>query len=112
MKKYFCKKSGACIITAKVQTHPDSSEIGTSLRKIQNIPPKVASTKQELIYVSKVVYYLCGGVVASFQFHVLVAASQKNLILAVQKWKRHFSWDETKIGLHGVSRHPKGHACV
>jgi hypothetical protein len=24
----------------------------------------------------------------------------------------HFSWDEIKIGLHGVPRHPKGHARV
>jgi hypothetical protein len=26
--------------------------------------------------------------------------------------KKHFLWDETKIGLHGVPRHPKGHAHV
>jgi hypothetical protein len=33
----FCKKSEACRITAKVQTHPGFSEIGSSLHKIQNI---------------------------------------------------------------------------
>jgi hypothetical protein len=52
------------------------------------------------------------GVVPSFRFHVSVAASQKNLILALQIWKKHFSWDETKIGLYGILHHPKGHAHV
>jgi hypothetical protein len=52
------------------------------------------------------------GVVPKFRFRVLIAASQKNPISALQKWKKHFSWDEMKIGLHGVPRHPKGHARV
>jgi hypothetical protein len=39
------------------------------------------------------------SVVPSFLFAVLVAASQKNLILALQKWKTHFSLDEMKIAL-------------
>jgi hypothetical protein len=41
-KLIFCKKSGACLSATKVQTHPGSSEIGKSLRKIQNIPPKIS----------------------------------------------------------------------
>jgi hypothetical protein len=52
------------------------------------------------------------GVVPSFRFAVLVVASQKTLILELRKWKKHFSWDETKIGFCGVPRHPKGHAHV
>jgi hypothetical protein len=48
------------------------------------------------------------GVVPSFPFAVSMAGSQ-NPILALQKWKTHFSWDEMKIGLRGVPRHPKGH---
>jgi hypothetical protein len=36
----------------------------------------------------------------------------KNPILALQKWKKHFSSVETKIGLCGDTRHPDGHACV
>jgi hypothetical protein len=52
------------------------------------------------------------GVFPSFRFRVLVAAPQKNLILVLRKWKKHFSWYETKIGLRGVPRHPKGHARV
>jgi hypothetical protein len=36
----------------------------------------------------------------------------KNPILVLQKWKKHFSWYETKIGLCGIPRHPKGHAHV
>jgi hypothetical protein len=54
-----------------------------------------------------------GGVLLSFRFRVLVAASQKkNPISVLRKWKRHFSWYETKVGLRGVPRHPKGHAHV
>jgi hypothetical protein len=30
---------------------------------------------------------------SSFRFRILVAASQKNLITALQNWKKHFSWD-------------------
>jgi hypothetical protein len=52
------------------------------------------------------------GVFPSFQFGVLVAASQKNLILALQKWQKHFSWDEMEIGLRDVPRHLKGHVRV
>jgi hypothetical protein len=42
----FEKKSEACLITAKVQIQPGSSEIGRSLRKIQNIPPKVSQRNE------------------------------------------------------------------
>jgi hypothetical protein len=52
------------------------------------------------------------GVVPSFLLSVSVAASQKNLILALQKWKTHFSWDEMEIILHVVPLCPKGHARV
>jgi hypothetical protein len=52
------------------------------------------------------------GVVPIFSFAVSVAASQEKSILALQKWKTHFSWDETKIGLCGVIRHPMGHVRV
>jgi hypothetical protein len=52
------------------------------------------------------------GVFPNFRFFVLVAASQKNSILVLQKWQKHFSWYETKIGLRGVPCHPKGHARV
>jgi hypothetical protein len=31
---------------------------------------------------------------------------------ALQKWKTHFSWDETKINLRGIPRHPKVHVIV
>jgi hypothetical protein len=63
-----CKKSGACLITAKVQTHLGSSEIDISLRKIQNISTNGAATKRELICVSQVVYYLCGVLCLAFDF--------------------------------------------
>jgi hypothetical protein len=47
----FCKKLGARLIKAKGQAHPDSSEIGMSLCKIQKITLKVYAMKQELIYI-------------------------------------------------------------
>jgi hypothetical protein len=62
----FCKKLGAHLIRAKGQTHTGSSEVGVSLCKIQKITLKVYAMKQELIYVSQVAHYLCGGVVPSF----------------------------------------------
>jgi hypothetical protein len=37
------------------------------------------------------------GIVPSFPFAVSVAASQNNPISALQKWKMHFSWEETKM---------------
>jgi hypothetical protein len=50
--------------------------------------------------------------VPSLPLAVSVAASQKNPIFALQKYKTHFLWDKAKIGLRGVPRHPKGHAHV
>jgi hypothetical protein len=66
-KNDFCKKSRARLIRAKGQTHPGSSEIGMSLCKIQKITLKVCVMKQELIYVSQVVYYLCGVLCPAFR---------------------------------------------
>jgi hypothetical protein len=63
----FCKKLGARLIRAKGQTHPGSNEIGMSLCKIQKITLKVCAMKQELIYVSQVVYYLCGVLCPAFR---------------------------------------------
>jgi hypothetical protein len=63
----FCKKLGARRIRAKGQTHPGSSEIGMSLCKIQKIALKVCVMKQELIYISQVVYYLYGVLCPAFR---------------------------------------------
>jgi hypothetical protein len=40
------------------------------------------------------------GVVPNFWFCVSIATSQKNLVSVLRKWKKHFSWDETKCMLH------------
>jgi hypothetical protein len=45
-KNDLCKKLGPRLIRAKGQTHPDSSEIDRSLRKIQKIILKVYTMKQ------------------------------------------------------------------
>jgi hypothetical protein len=44
------KKLAAHLIRAKGQTHPDSGEIGMTLREIQKITPKVCVMKRELVY--------------------------------------------------------------
>jgi hypothetical protein len=110
-KNVFCKKSGAHLITAKVQTHLDSSEIGRSLCKIQNIPLKVSATKRELICVFQVFYYLCGVLcplsILRFGSHFI-----KKPDFGTPKMKKHFLWDKMKIGLRNVPLHPKGHARV
>jgi hypothetical protein len=67
-KNDFCKKSGGLLLSAEVQNHPGSSEIGRNLHKIQQIPTKAAATKWELIWVSQVVYYLCGVFFPAFDF--------------------------------------------
>jgi hypothetical protein len=68
LKMIFAKKSGACLITAKVQNHLGSSEIGRSLRKIQTIILKGVVANRELICVSQVVYYLCAVLCPAFGF--------------------------------------------
>jgi hypothetical protein len=62
-------------------------EIRRSLRKIQMIPLKVCATK-------------------------LIDASQKPRFCHSKNGKKHFSWDETKIGIHSVPRNTKAHMCV
>jgi hypothetical protein len=57
--KMFFQKIRSFLISAKVQTHPGSIEIGRSLHKIQKMTPKVCVTKRELICVSQVVYIIC-----------------------------------------------------
>jgi hypothetical protein len=39
------------------------------------------------------------GVVPSFRFRVLIAVSHKKTVSILQKWKKHFLWDETKCML-------------
>jgi hypothetical protein len=47
-------------------------------------------------------------VVPNFLFRFSVAASQKTWLRHSENGNKHFSWDYTKIGLHGVRRHPRG----
>jgi hypothetical protein len=43
---------------------------------------------------------------------ILIVASQKTPIMALQKWKTRFTWNKTKNDLYDVPRHPKGHMRV
>jgi hypothetical protein len=67
MENNFCKKLGSHLIKAKGQTHPGASEIGMSLCKIKKITLMVCAMKQELIYISQVVYYLWGVLCPAFR---------------------------------------------
>jgi hypothetical protein len=81
----FCRKTRAHLIRAKGQTHPGSSKIGKSLRKIQkNNSLDLREEKRADICIPGVLLFMW-GVLPSFLFAVLVAASQKNPISALQK---------------------------
>jgi hypothetical protein len=95
-KNDFCENSGGLLFCAKVQTHPGSSEIGRSLRKIQYIHPKVVETKRDLICVSQEVYYLCGVFSPNFWFPISVAASQKTQFRHSENGKSTFHWTKRK----------------
>jgi hypothetical protein len=111
-KNDFCKKLGGLLFSAKVQNHPGSSEIGWNLHKIKKNTFKGCRNKTRADMRIPGGLLFMWGVFPSFRFRVLVAASQKNPILVLRKWQKHFSWCETKIGPCGVPRHPKGHARV
>jgi hypothetical protein len=72
-KWFFPKNQELAIYTSIVQTHPGSNGIGRSLPEIQ----KGAATKQKLICVSQVVYYLCGVLFPAFNFAFLYLANKK-----------------------------------
>jgi hypothetical protein len=91
----FFKKSEGSLLSAKVQNHPNSSEIGRSLRKIQYIPPKAATMKQELICVSQVVYYVCGVFFLAFDF-VFGSCFTKNRFWPSENGKGTFHWTKQK----------------
>jgi hypothetical protein len=78
-----------------VQTHPGSNE---SVGACEN--PKYTSTgcRNEMRAYMRIPGGLpfIWGVVPSFQFNFLLAASQKNPISALQKWKKHFAWTKQK----------------
>jgi hypothetical protein len=52
------------------------------------------------------------GVFPSFQFRVSVVASQKKPDFGTPKMERALFMVRNKNGLHGIPRHPKGHARV
>jgi hypothetical protein len=111
-KNDFCKKSGGLLFSAKVQNHTGSSKIGSNLHKIQKNTSEGCRNKKRANMCMLGGLLFMWDVFPSFQFGVLVAASQKNLISALRKWQKHFSWDEMEIGLRGIPRHLKGHARV
>jgi hypothetical protein len=89
------QKLGTRLIRAKGQTHPDSSKIDMSLCKIQKITLKVFTMKQELTYVSQVVYYLCG---------VLGPAFRKPFGSRLTKKTRFWHSKNGKHTFHGTKR--------
>jgi hypothetical protein len=111
-KNGYYKKSGGWLFSAKVQNHPSSSKIGQELAQNSEYTFEGCRNKtKDKTRILGGVLFVC-GVFLRFWFCVLVDASQKNPISALWKWKKQFSWDGTKIDLHGVPRHPKGRARV
>jgi hypothetical protein len=110
-KNDFCKKSGGLLFSAKVKTSP----VPTKPQELaQNSKTTSKGCRNEMradMCIPGGLLFMW-GVFPSFRFRVSVVASQKNPISALQKWKKHFSSDKTKIGLCGVPRHPNGQAHV
>jgi hypothetical protein len=107
-KNDFCKKSGGLLFSAKVQNHPVPAKSAGTCAKFKKYYRN--KTRADMRIPSGLLFMW--GVFPTFRFRVSVATSQKNPISALQKWKKHFSWDQTKIGLRGIPRHPKGHTCL
>jgi hypothetical protein len=89
-KNNFCKKSGAHLIRAKGQIHPGSSEIGRSVRKIQKITPEGMreETRADMCIPGGLLFMW--GLVPSFEFVVLVAASQQTRFCHSKNGKQTF----------------------
>jgi hypothetical protein len=86
----FFKKSGARLIRAKGQTHPRFQQNRQELvyNPENNFEGLRDETRADMCILGSLLFMW--GVVPSFPFAVLVAASQKNPISALQKWKMHF----------------------
>jgi hypothetical protein len=106
----FYKKSGARLIRAKGLTPVQRNRQELVQNSENNFEGLLDETRSDMCIPGGLLFMW--GIVPNFPFSVLVATSQKNLISALQKWKTHFSWNETKIGLRVIPRHPKGHAYV
>jgi hypothetical protein len=110
-KHNFSKKSGCLLFSAEVQNHPGSSEIGRTCTKFKKYlwrPPQkneswYAYPRWSIIYV---------GRFSQLSISRFGSCFIKNPISVLRKWKKQFSWYETKISLRGVLFHPKGHAHV
>jgi hypothetical protein len=76
-KNDFCKKSGCLLLSAEVQNHPGSNEIGRNLHKIQKNTSEGCRNKMraDMCILGGLVFML--GVFPNFRFRILVAASQK-----------------------------------
>jgi hypothetical protein len=110
-KVFFCKKSGAHLIIAKgklTSVQQNRQELAQNPEnKFEGLRDKM---RADICFPDGLLFMW--GVVPSFSISVSAATSQKNPISALRKWKMHFACDETKIGFHGVPRHPKGHTRV
>jgi hypothetical protein len=99
-KMIFAKKSEACLIAANIKCKPTLVPV-KSTRACANSK----CTSEGFCNETTADMHILGGllfmwdVVPSFRFRVSVAASQKNPVSTLRKWKKHFSWDETKCML-------------
>jgi hypothetical protein len=82
------------LISAKLQTNPASSKNSRSLQKNYTSIGLRVETRVDM-RISVGLLFMC-DVLPAFQNAVYVAALQKYLILALQKWKIHFLWEKPK----------------
>jgi hypothetical protein len=111
-KNDFCKKNQKLVLLAlKCKPTPVLAKSVEACVKfkiyLQRLPQQnetgYANPRWCIIYV---------GCFCQFFISRFGSCLQKNPISILRKWKNHFSWDKTKISLHGVPCHSKGHACI
>jgi hypothetical protein len=109
---FYKKKSGACLITAKVQTYPSSSKIDRSLHRIQKYTSEGFhnETRADMCIPGGLLFMW--GVVSSFRFRVSIAASHKKPDFSISKMEKTLFVGRNKNRLPWHSSPSKGpHAC-
>jgi hypothetical protein len=110
-KMIFFLKLGGLLFSAKVQNHPGPTKSAGTCTKFKKYLQRLCNKMRADMCIPGCLLFMW-GVFPRFRFRISGAASQKNPISALWKWKKHFLWDETKISLCGIPLHSKGHARV
>jgi hypothetical protein len=109
---FFAKNQELYFLALKCKTTPILAKSAGTCTKFKKYLRRLLQQNESFYAYSRMsTIYL--GCFPSFWFRVSVAASpKKNLLRHPENGKKHFSWDETKIGLPGIPLYPKGNARV